>query len=673
MARAKLRASQKSPGEPVSPTLKEPLPMSDTASTPAAESEEKLSSLQKEGEVFRPSEETAARSLTKDYDALYAKSIENPEAFWEEQARELEWFEPWTQAKQWQESPPSVQWFVGAKCNITVNALDRHLKNGRRNKAAFIWVGEEGDAVVKERVVTYGQLSRRVNQCANALKKLGVKKGDRVTLYMALTPELPTAMLACARIGAIHSVVYAGFSAPALRSRMEDSESKVIICSDIGYRRGKRVDLKGVVDDATRGLDSIETIIVQRRGHTPLELEEDRELDFEEMLAAQSPECAPEILDAETPLFFLYTSGTTGKPKGVVHVHGGYAVGTSYTHRLCFDLKEDDIYFCTADPGWITGHSYVVYGPLINGATVLLAEGALDFPDPGRWWSIVEKYGVDIFYSTPTAIRALMRFGDEFPAKYDLSSVKVLGTVGEPINPEAWLWFYKNIGASKTPIVDTWWQTETGQFMIATVPSQPAKPGSPGRPLPGILADIVDKDGNTVEAGKGGFLVIKNQWPAMMRTIYQDTDRYEKYWTLIPGMYAAGDVATKDEDGYFRVMGRADDVMNVSGYRIGTAEVESALVSHPAVAESAVIGKPDPLKGESIKAFVILREGFDAGDDLLKALKHHVRVELSPIAMPGEIEFVTSLPKTRSGKIMRRVLKAKELGVEPGDISTLED
>ncbi len=649
--------------------------VSNTAPNAAAQADDKLSSLQKEGAQFAPSQATIARSHTPDFEALYESSIRDTPAFWAEQAKQLEWLAPWSEVLQWQAEPPQAKWFVGAQCNITINALDRHANSDNRNKVALLWVGEKGADGTKpqERAFTYGQLLRRVNQCANALKKLGVGEGDRVTIYMALTPELPIAMLACARLGAIHTVVYGGFSAPALRSRIEDSESKVVICTDIGYRRGKRIDLKGAVDEAVHGLHAVQKIMVQRRGHTPLELNEEREIDFDEACDAESGTCQPARLDSEAPLFFLYTSGTTGKPKGVVHTHGGYMVGTSYTHRICFDLHPDDIYWCTADPGWITGHSYVTYGPLINGATVLLVEGALDFPDAGRWWSVVEKYGVSIFYSTPTAIRALMRFGDEFPAKYDLSSLRVLGSVGEPINPEAWLWFHKHIGGEKTPIVDTWWQTETGQFMIATVPSFPTKPGSPGRPLPGIEAAVVDKDGHEVEAGKGGFLVIKKPWPAMMRAIYKDQERYDKYWSLIPGFYAAGDVATKDEDGYFRVMGRADDVMNVSGYRIGTAEVESALVSFPSVAEAAVIGIPDPIKGETIKAFVILREGFEGSDELLKQLKQHVREELSPIAVPSGINFVTSLPKTRSGKIMRRVLKAKELGVEPGDISTLED
>ena len=642
-----------------------------------ADNEQNLSSLSKDGEVFAPNNRTRERSLTPDYDALYARSMQDVPAFWAEQAQQLDWIAPWNEVLKWQPTTETaqtkVEWFVGAQCNITLNALDRHVRNGLGNKVAFFWVGEEGDAVVKERTFTYAQLLRRVNQCANALKKLGVGEGDKVTLYMALTPELPIAMLACARIGAIHTVVYGGFSAPALRSRIEDSESKVVICTDIGYRRGRRIDLKGAVDEAVRGLLQVEAVMVYRRGHTPLELNPDLEVDFDKSLDAESDQCEATPLDSEAPLFFLYTSGTTGKPKGVVHTHGGYQVGTSYTHRICFDVQDNDIYWCTADPGWITGHSYVTYGPLINGATVLLVEGALDFPDAGRWWSVIQKYGVSIFYSTPTAIRALMRFGDEFPAKYDLSSLRVLGSVGEPINPEAWLWFHKNIGRGECPIVDTWWQTETGQFMIATVPNYAAKPGSPGKPLPGIEAAVVDKEGREVEAGKGGFLVIKKPWPAMMRAIYKDDERFEKYWTLIPGFYAAGDVATRDEDGYIRVMGRADDVMNVSGYRIGTAEVESALVSFPAIAEAAVIGKRDPIKGETIKAFVILREGHTPSEQLLKSVKLHVREELSPIAVPTEIDFVDSLPKTRSGKIMRRVLKAKELGVAPGDISTLED
>ena len=412
----------------------------------SAQTDDRLSSLSKEGEIYVPAPEVMQRAHVPDFDALYQQSIVDPPAFWEEHARTLEWFAPWTEARQWQVSPPELKWFVGGQFNITVNALDRHVRSGRRNKAAFIWVGEQNQSGTPERILTYGQLLRRVNQCANALKRLGVGQGDRVTLYMALTPELPIAMLACARIGAIHSVVYGGFSAPALRSRIEDSQSKVVICTDIGYRRGKVINLKAMVDEAVHGLDSVEKVLVYRRSESPMELEEGREVDFDEALEVESAECAPAQLEAETPLFFLYTSGTTGKPKGIIHVHGGYAVGIGYTYKICFDLQEDDIYFCTADPGWITGHSYVVYAPLINGATVLLAEGALDYPDPGRWWSIVEQYGVNIFYSTPTAIRALMRFGEAHPANYDLSSLKVMGTVGEPINPEAWLWYHKNIG-----------------------------------------------------------------------------------------------------------------------------------------------------------------------------------------------------------------------------------
>ena len=623
-------------------------------------------------DVFHPSEKALQKSLVSDFDALRELALQNPEAFWENEAQKLDWIQNWHTVKTWDASIPKVEWFVGAKCNITLNALDRHANGPRRNKVAFIWAAEPGEAVIQEQKLTYGELSRRVNQTANALKSLGVKPGDRVTIYMALTPELPITMLACARIGAIHCVVYAGFSAPALRQRIEDSGSKIVVASDFGYRRGKRVGLRSIVSEAVRGLSQVEKVVMFQRGHTPLELEP-HETDFTELVDAQSEVCPAEILDSEAPLFYLYTSGTTGKPKGICHVHGGYMVGTSSTHRMAFDLQEDDIFFCTADPGWITGHSYVVYGPLINGATVLLAEGALDFPDGGRWWSLIQKYGVNIFYSTPTAIRALMRLGEELPAKYPMESLRVLGSVGEPINPEAWLWFHKNVGKGNCPIVDTWWQTETGQFLISTVPSYPAKPGHPGKPFPGIEAGVVDKEGRDVAPNEQGFLVIKNQWPAMMRTIFGDHDRYANYWQLIPPFYAVGDAATIDEDGYIRVIGRTDDVMNVSGYRIGTADVESALVSHPSVAEAAVIGKPDEIKGESIKAFVILRVGSEPSEDLKKALKLHVRTELSPIAMPAEIDFVPSLPKTRSGKIMRRVLKAQELGVAPGDISTLED
>jgi len=619
-------------------------------------------------QLFFPSSRVLEKSIVRDFDALRERANANPEAFWEEQARELEWFSPWHTVKTWQPEVPRVEWFVGATCNITVNALDRHVRQGRGEKIAYRYVPEEGVETASS--VSYSQLLERVNRLANGLKSLGVGEGDRVTIYMALTPDLPAAMLACARIGAIHCVVYAGFSAPALRQRIEDSGSKVVVSSDQGWRRGKKIDLAAIVRDATNGVACVEHQIIQRRGSNPLP---DGAHDLETFCQGQPSVCEPAVLSSETPLFYLYTSGTTGKPKGICHVHGGYAVGTSYTHRIAFDLHADDIYFCSADPGWITGHSYVVYGPLINGATVVLAEGALDFPDAGRWWQIVEAEKITIFYSTPTAIRALMRFGDEFPAKYDLSSLRILGSVGEPINPEAWLWFYRNIGHEQCALVDTWFQTETSQFLISTVPSYPTKPGSPGKPYPGIVAKVVNQMGEEVAPNEQGFLVIQSQWPAMMRSIFGDPDRYKNYWQTIPGSYSVGDAAKMDEDGYIRVIGRTDDVLNVSGYRIGTAEVESALVSHPAVAESAVIGKPDALKGESIKAFVILRVGFSASEELAGDLKKHVRVELSPIAMPGEIEFVTSLPKTRSGKIMRRVLKAQELGTATGDVSTLED
>ena len=628
--------------------------------------EEELESLLKVTEVFHPSAETIEKAWIKDYDKAYAESITDVPGFWEKAAKELEWFAPWTQVLQW--DYPWAKWFVGAKCNITHNCLDRHLKTWRKNKVALIWVGEDDT----ERIFTYGELYRQVCRCTNALKALGIRKGDRVAIYLPKIPEQTVAMLACARIGAIHTVVYSGFSAPALASRIDDSQSRVIITADVGYDRGKVIQLKPVVDQAVASSPSIEKVVVVRRQKPAITLAGPKEIDWGDWLKCEKTACPPEVMDAEDPLYFLYTSGTTGKPKGVLHVHGGYMVGTYLTTKLVFDLKDDDVYFCVADPGWVTGHSYIVYGPLLNGATVLMAEGKPDYPNPGRWWDLIERYGVNIFYTTPTAIRLLMKYGEEWPKKYDLSSLRILGSVGEPINPEAWLWFHRVTGG-KLPIMDTWWQTETGAILITPLPCTKLKPGSAARPFLGIEADVVDRQGNSLPPNAGGFAVIKKPWPSMMRTIYKDPDRYKVYWNTIPGCYTAGDVCRKDEDGYFFFMGRADDVIKVAGNRIGTAEVESALVSHQAVAEAAVIGKPHKTAGESIKAFLILKQEFKESPELIQQLKEHVKHELGKIAVPREIEIVSSLPKTRSGKIMRRVLKAKELGQNPGDISTLED
>ncbi|TCK03407.1 acetate--CoA ligase [Phorcysia thermohydrogeniphila] len=629
--------------------------------------EERLDHLLKEGVIINPPEEFVKRANVKDYEAEYRRFKEDPEAFWASVAEELFWYEKWEKVLEW--NYPYAKWFVGGKTNITVNALDRHVKGGKRNKVAFFWEDELGN----ERVVTFGELYKLVNKFANALRAAGVKKGDRVIIYMPLVVEQIVAMLACARIGAIHSVVYAGFSVPALRHRIEDAEAKIVITADVTIRRGRAIPLKRIVDEAIVDLSFVEQVIVLRRLEPKVDLIGEKEVDFYEFMKGQPDYCEPEVMDAEDPLFILYTSGSTGKPKGVLHTTGGYMVGTYYSVKTVFDLKEDDIYWCTADPGWITGHSYIVYGPLVAGATQVIVEGAPNYPDFGRWWRIIEKYGVNIFYTAPTAIRMFMRAGEEWPNKYDLSSLRLLGSVGEPINPEAWLWYYKVIGKERCPIVDTWWQTETGAVMITTIDGLPMKPGKAGKPVPGVIAEVVDKEGNPVEDEKGGFLVVKFPWPSMMRTIWRNPERYEQYWNTIPNCYMAGDVAVRDKDGYIMILGRADDVINVSGHRIGTMEVESALVSHPAVAEAAVIGKPDPVKGEAIKAFVILKEGYTGSDELVEELKRHVRMELGALAVPSEIEFVDKLPKTRSGKIMRRVLKAKELGMDPGDLSTLED
>ncbi len=632
-------------------------------------SDKKDQVLLKINKIYNPPKRVLEKAYitAEEFDELYNQSIQNPEDFWEKMAeKELHWFKKWDKVFEW--NFPEYKWFIGGKLNITYNCLDRHVKNGRRNKIAYIYTNEDE----KEVKITYGELLELVNKIANGLKSLGVKKGDRVVIYMPLVIEQLATMLACARIGAIHSVVYAGFSSNALKMRIDDAKAKVVVTSTWTKRRGKKIDLKSVVDEAVDGLDFVENIVVLQRENDDFELEE-KEVDFYELIKKQSPHCEPEIMDAEDPLFILYTSGSTGKPKGVLHTTGGYNLYTHVTTKYVFDLHEDDIYWCTADPGWITGHSYMVYGPLSVGATSVIYEGAPDYPDPGRWWSIVEKYRVNIFYTAPTAIRLFMKYGEEWPNKYDLSSLRILGSVGEPINPEAWIWYYEVIGKGQCSIVDTWWQTETGGHMITTVPSYPQKPGKAGKPFWGIEADVVNKEGKPVEPNTVGYLVIKKPWPSALRTCWGEPDRFKKYWTEIGNYYFAGDMATKDEDGYIMILGRADDVINVSGHRIGTAEVESALVSHPAVAEAAVIGKPHEVKGESIKAFVILKQNYSPSETLVKDLKMHVRHELGALAVPDEIEFVEKLPKTRSGKIMRRVLRAKELGMPLGDVSTLED
>lgn len=626
-----------------------------------------ISSLIKENRKFDPPDFLKNAAHIQDYDALYLQSISNPEQFWASAASELEWIQKWDKVLNFE--PPHHQWFLNGKTNITINALDRHVKGAKRNKVAFIWLTENGE----ERLITYDRLLRRVCQLANALKGIGVKKGDRVILYMPLTPEGICTMLACARIGAIHSVVYAGMGVHALRARIEDSGAKVVFCSDVTYRGGKRIGLKSIVDSAVEGIEFVEKIIVHRRVEPAIDLGSEREIDYYDFINGQPQWCEPEVMDAEDPLFILYTSGTTGKPKGVVHVHGGFMVGTYYLSKAFYDIKEPDIFWSTSDIGWIVGHSYIVYGPLLNGACILSREGAIDYPDPGVIWQTVERHGVNIMFTAPTAVRMFMKHGAEFVNKYDLSTLRLMACAGEPLNPEAHEWAQKNILKDKGFVVDNWWQTEIASPVLGTLPSFSAKLGKVGKPLPGVVADVVTPEGKSTGPNTGGLLILKRPLPYMLRTIWGDDERYKKYWADFPGCYASGDVAFYDNDGYFCVLGRADDVINVAGHRLGTAEIENAFITHPAVAESGVIGIPDEMKGEVIMAFVVLKPGHKETENLKQVLKDHVRRELGPIATPAGIEFRESLPKTRSGKIVRRLLKSEYLGEDPGDTSTLSD
>ncbi len=633
-----------------------------------------IEALLKEDRSFSPTDEFRKASHVSD-PSIYAKAAKDPEAFWAGFAKELEWIRPWSKVLEW--NPPDAKWFVGGQINISANCLDRHVRTARRNKAAFIWEGEPGD----RRTLTYFDLYRQVCQFANVLKKLGVKKGDRVALYLPLIPELAIAMLACARIGAVHSVVFGGFSAESLRDRINDSSCKVLVTADGGWRRGQIVPLKQTADEALKDTPSIEHVVIVQRLHgspVPIHVQEGRDHWYHRLMQDASYDCEPEVMDAEDMLYILYTSGTTGKPKGIVHTTGGYLTGCYATTKWVFDLKADDVYWCTADIGWVTGHSYVVYGPLANGATVLMYEGAPDWPQKDRFWSLVERHGVTVFYTAPTAIRAFMRWGTEWTLKRDLSSLRLLGSVGEPINPEAWIWYYKFIGGERCPVVDTWWQTETGAIMITPLPGVTTlKPGSATRPFPGISAEIRNEAGEKVDVG-GGLLALTRPWPSMLRGIYGDPQRYvNQYWNKWgSGVYVTGDGAKRDLDGYFWLLGRVDDVINVAGHRIGTMEVESALVDHPSVAEAAVVGRAHEIKGQAIAAFVTLKEGLQGraqSPELITELKEHVVKKIGAIARPDDILFTADLPKTRSGKIMRRLLRDIAEGKALGDTTTLAD
>jgi acetyl-CoA synthetase len=643
-------------------------------------------SLMREDRLFPPPSAFSEKAWIKseaEYEAMYRRSVEEPEAFWAEAASELEWFAPWT--KVMDGSGAHAKWFTGGKLNLSHNCVDRHAMGARKDKVALIWEGEphsvrdqDGQAGKPEvRKLTFAELHVEVQRFANVLKGLGVKKGDRVAIYMGMSPELAIAVLACARIGAVHSVIFGGFAAHAIADRVADSDCQIVVTQDLSYRRGGEIKLKAIVDEAMERCPGVRNVVVyQRAPKTTVAMTEGRDLWWHELMATASAECAAEEMDAEDPLFILYTSGTTGKPKGLVHTTGGYSVGTYLTSKYIFDLHDDDVYWCTADIGWITGHSYVVYGPLQNGATVLMYEGAPNFPENDRFWQIVDDHKVSVFYTAPTAIRAFIKWGNDWVTKHDLSSLRLLGTVGEPINPEAWMWYHREIGKERCPIVDTWWQTETGAILISPIPGAVAtKPGSATRPFFGIVPKVVTKEGDEVPLGQGGLLIIDKPWPSIARTIWGDAERYEQaYFSEIPGKYFTGDGARRDADGYFWLMGRVDDVINVSGHRLGTAEIESALVAHGKVAEAAVVGRPDDLKGQAIAAFVTLEEGHEATEELKQELRQWVAKEIGSLARPDDLRFTQMLPKTRSGKIMRRLLRElASTGTVTGDTTTLED
>jgi acetyl-CoA synthetase len=631
-----------------------------------------IADLLQEDRTFEPAAAFREAANVRD-ESVYARAEADPERFWADFASELEWSTPWTRVLEW--DPPHAKWFVGGTLNASVNCVDRHIRGPRRNKAAIVWEGEPGD----RRTLTYFDLYRQVSQFANVLKRLGVRRGDRVALYLPLIPELAIAMLACARIGAVHSVVFGGFSAESLRDRINDAQASVLVTADGGWRRGQVVPLKQMADEALTATPSITHVVIVERLHgspVPVHIQEGRDHWYHRLMQDAPYTCEPEKMDAEDMLYILYTSGTTGKPKGIVHTTGGYLVGTYATTKWVFDLKEDDVYWCTADIGWVTGHSYVVYGPMANGATVVMFEGAPDYPKKDRYWEIVERYGVTIFYTAPTAIRAFMRWGTQWPEGRDMSSLRLLGSVGEPINPEAWVWYHRYIGGERCPVVDTWWQTETGAIMITPLPGiVSTKPGSATRPFPGIKAEIKNDKGESLEGAGGGLLVLTRPWPAMLRGIYGDPERYvQQYWSRwTPDIYVTGDGAKRDADNYFWLLGRVDDVLNVSGHRIGTMEVESALVDHPRVAEAAVVGRPHEIKGQAVAAFVTLKEGTSGSEMLVAELKEHVVRKIGALARPDDVIFAADLPKTRSGKIMRRLLRDIANGKALGDTTTLAD